>query len=226
MRKPALLFALIVLFAIPLKSQNIVMHAGAGISSMTIKYFDNHYITDRFPIFAPDFGLGYEVYLNRRISIKPGIAYSRHGKVDITDFGSGVYLEEKYTINYIDFPVLFAYNFNTRSTWGYTLNISAGPYIGVGFNGVITTDTKVIVEEKKIFVGESGIERNDFGFIFRVGFGYTRDQIAASLVLGIKNLAITGGDFTEFRRSGISICYIRNMDFGPNAIRMIKKRFF
>lgn len=226
MRKSLLFLFFALSISITVKSQNISFNVGLGISNTRIEYFNTNYISDKLPIFSPDVGIAYEYFFNERISIKPGISYSRHGKLNVTDFGSGVYLEEKFTINYIDFPLLFAYNFNTRTMWGYSLNISAGPYVGMGFNGIITLDNRAVVEQKKIFIGESGVERNDFGLLFRVGFGYTRDQISASFAMGLKNLAKIGGDYTEFKRMGVSINYVRKMDFGPNSIRMIKRRFF
>ncbi|MDX2413687.1 MAG: hypothetical protein QNK33_00730, partial [Bacteroidales bacterium] len=70
MRKAIFPLLLILFVSIPGKSQNIVLHVGVNISSMQIKHYDNTYITDKFPIFSPDFGLGYEYYLNERISIK------------------------------------------------------------------------------------------------------------------------------------------------------------
>ncbi len=226
MRKTIFPLLFVLFVSVPGKSQNIVLHAGVNISNMQINYYDNTYTTDRFPIFSPDIGLGYEYYLNERISIKPGIAYSRHGKLIAMDLGANYYYEEKFTINYIELPFLFCYNFNPRTTWGYALNISAGPYVAYGFNGMVTSDNTAFVSEESLFLGGDGIERNDYGLILKVGFGYTRDQISVGIVMGLKNLAIIGGDYTDFRRIGLSFNYVRNIDFGPHALRIIKKRFF
>lgn len=193
---------------------------------MSVLYSADVYSTDKFPIFSPDFSLNYEHTFNESFSIKPGIGFSRQGRLIAMDLGSGFYYEEKFTINYVDLPLLLTYNFNPRTTWGYSLNLNAGPYIGYGFNGVVTSDNTAFVSEEGLFIGPDGVHRNDYGLIFRVGFGYPDNQVSVSLNTGLKNLAKYGGDYTKFKRIGIAFNYIRVIDFGPNARRMFRKRFF
>ena len=226
MRRLILLFVIIILTSLQSFSQNILFNVGLNISSMSIDYSDFAYTTDRFPVISPDLSLGYEYYLTKSLSIKPAIAYSRQGRLIAMDLGSGFYYEEKFTINYIELPFLLSYNFNPRLTWGYSLNINAGPFIAYGFRGLVTSDNTAFVSEESLFLGGDGIERNDYGLMFRIGFGFPENQLSLTLSGGLKNLAITGGDYTRFRRIAMSLNYVRIIDFGPNARRMLRKRFF
>lgn len=209
-----------------LSSQNLILNVGLNISSMRITYYEMRYSTNTYPVFSPDLMINYEHKINKTISFKPGVSFSRQGKLVAMDIGSGLYYEEKFTINYIDFPFLISYNFDPKLFGGYNLNLNAGPYLGYGFNGLITSDNTAFISEEKLFLGEEAIERNDWGLLFVAGFGYPDNQIALFISIGLKNLAYVGGDYTRFQRLATGINYVSFIDFSPNARRMLKKRLF
>lgn len=215
----------LILLLSPLRSQNIVLNAGLNVSGMNIRYYELVYNTDNFPILYPDIMINYEVKLNDRFSLRPGIGYNKQGKRVVMDIGSGVYYEERFTINYIDLPLLTTYHLNPRLLGGYILTISAGPYLGYGFKGLVTSDNTAFISEENLFLGDPDIDRTDYGYLLVAGFGYSDNQVSVFVSGGLKNLAVEGGDYTRFKRICAGVNYTRIIDFSPNARRLYRKRF-
>lgn len=222
------LILLLIFFAslTQLKSQNLIFNVGLNVSNTTLKFFDPVIITDWYPLFTPQLMLSYEYKFNRSFSFRPGIAYSRQGRRTISDLGPGAYVEYRYIIDFIDIPFLFTYNFNTRSTGGYNLNLNAGVYLGYGINGQRIEDITAVVSKDKIFEGPDAIYRNDYGLMLLSGFGDTENQLAVYFQYGLRNMATTDSDFTKFSRVAAGLNYVRIVKFGSNARKMIRKRFF
>ena len=224
--KKSLLLAAFIITMNAAFSQNLIKNAGINVAHMNIDYFAQTYTTSSHAIITPIALFQYEHQFNRSISVKPGIGMSRQGKRIVMDLGAGFYNETKFTINYIDFPLLLTYNFSQNMTGGYNFNINAGPYLSYGFNGLVSSDNSAFVSEEKLFAGTPDVERGDFGLLLMAGFGLPDHQMSLYLCTGLKNLAITGGDYTKFSRFSLGMTYTRVIDFGPNARRMLKKRFF
>jgi hypothetical protein len=221
------IFVLIILLnTISGYAQNITFSAGLNVSSINIKYYDLQYNTDNFPILFPDLMIGYEHRINKSFSLNPGIWLSRQGKRVVMDIGSGFYYEEKFTISYFDIPLLITYHANPRNFGGYNFTIGAGPYLGYGFKGLVTSDNTAFISEESLFLGEADIKRSDLGYLLVASIGYSDNQIGLFVSGGLKNLAVTGGPYTKFKRISAGVNYIRIVDFSPNARRLYKKRFF
>jgi hypothetical protein len=209
-----------------LKSQNLILSAGLNVSNTNLKFFDPVIITDWYPVFSPNLIINYEHRFNRSISFRPGISYSRQGRRTVSDLGPTAYVEYKYVIDFIDFPILFSYNFNPRLTGGYNLNISAGIYLGYGIRGQKIEDITAVLSKDKIFEGPDAIYRNDYGLMLMTGFGDTENQLALYFQVGLRNMATTESEFTRFSRVAAGLNYSRVIDFGSTARNMLKRRYF
>jgi hypothetical protein len=209
-----------------LKSQNLIFSAGLNISNTNLKFYDPVIITDWYPLFSPNLMINYEYKFNRTFSFRPGISYSRQGRRTVSDLGPTAYVEYKYVIDFIDIPFLFSYNVNPRSIGGYSLNLSAGVFLGYGMRGQRIEDITAVVSKDKIFEGPDAIYRNDYGLMFVTGFGDTENQLALFFQYGLRNMATTESDFTRFNRVAAGLNYSRIINFGSNARNILKKRFF
>lgn len=226
MKKFLLLVIILIASLNQLKSQNLIFSAGLNVSNTNLKFYDPVIITDWYPIFSPNLMLSYEYKFNRSFSFRPGISYSRQGRRTVSDLGPTAYIGYKYVIDFIDFPFLFTYNINPRSIGGYSLNLNAGVFLAYGLRGQRIEDILAVVSKDKIFEGPDAIYRNDYGLMFMTGFGDTENQLALYFQYGLRNMATTESDFTKFNRVASGLNYTRIIDFGSNARRILKKRFF
>ncbi|MEZ5000167.1 MAG: outer membrane beta-barrel protein [Bacteroidales bacterium] len=206
-------------------SQDLVFHAGINVSGMNIRYYESLYNTSTYPILYPDLMISFDHRISDRFSVRPGVWYNLQGKRVVMDIGSGIYYEERFTINYLDLTFLATYHINPRKVNGYYIDLGFGPYTGYGFRGLVTGDNTAFVSEENLFLGQAEIRRTDFGYLFNIGFGFHDNQLSLFLSGGLKNLAIEGGTYTRFKRISSGVNYTRTIDFSPNARRLYKKRF-
>lgn len=226
MKKYLILPIILVASLTQLKSQNLIFNAGLNVSNTILKFYDPVIITDWYPIYTPQLMLSYEYKFNKSFSFRPGISYSRQGRRTVSDLGPTAYVEYRYVIDFIDFPFLLTYNFNPRLTGGYNLNLNAGVYLGYGINGQRIEDITAVVSKDKIFEGPDAIYRNDYGVMILTGFGDTENQLALYFQYGLRNMATSDSDFTNFSRLAAGLNYSRVIQFGSNARKMLKKRYF
>lgn len=224
-RTPLLLFLLFTL-SFTSKSQDLILNIGFNLSGINIKYDNLEYNTDNFPLLYADLMINYDYEINSYLSFRPGLGYSRQGKKVVMEVGYGLYYEEKFTINYIEIPLLLTYHFDPESFGGFNFNISLGPYFGLGFRGLVTSFNGAYISEENLYLGEADIKRTDGGYLFVAGFGYDDNQLSFFISGGLKNLAVQGGNYTKFKRISAGINYTRIIDFSENAIRLYKKRLF
>lgn len=217
----------IILLLLPgsVSSQDLILQAGINISGMNIRYYESLYSTSTYPVFYPDLMIGIDHKVSDRFSIRPGLWYNLQGKRVIMDIGSGIYYEERFTINYLDLTFLATYHFNPRSINGYYLDLGFGPYTGYGFRGLVTGDNTAFISEESLFLGDADVKRTDFGYLFNIGFGFHDNQLSLFISGGLKNLAVQGGKYTVFKRISSGVNYTKTIDFSPNARRLYKKRF-
>ena len=226
MKKTLILALLFAGGLMKLDAQNLYVNAGLNVSSMRIDFYDPVIITDWYPVYGPQVMISYEHRFNRAFSFRPGLVYSRQGRRTVSDLGPSAYVEYKYLVDFIDFPVLFTYNFNPRSTGGYYINTSGGIYLGYGVNGNKVEDITALVSKDPLFEGPDKIFRNDYGLMFVGGFGDDENQIALTLQYGFRNMATTDSDYTKFARFSVGLNYVKVIPFGSNARRLMRKRYF
>jgi Outer membrane protein beta-barrel domain len=133
-------------------------------------------------------GIFREIPVSKKISIQPEINYMQQGTKETGDFTGGTLAATK-KINYLQFPVLFKYNFNNG------VFIQTGPYWGIGlgniendicFNGDCHSSKSGFESG-----GREGTLRYDHGFQLGTGFKITKNiSIDLRLIFGLKNIYV------------------------------------
>lgn len=131
-------------------------------------------------------GIFSEITVFRNLSIQPEINYVQQGTKETGNFTGGT-LVASVKINYLQFPILFKYNFKNG------VFIQTGPYWGIGlgnigndicFNGDCHSSEYGFDSQ-----GKDGPLRYDHGFQLGTGFKITKNiSIDLRLIVGLKNI--------------------------------------
>lgn|SRR5690554_4873923 len=124
-------------------------------------------------LLSPSFGIGANVYLNDRLSIRSGLSYQRMGSEGFVYEnpynGRGLFVSQK--ISYITIPFHLNYHFTKNRNW----NLFLGP--SLSFTGKSTSndvDMKYYINEFQVGAG--------YGFAYkfvlteRIGVGFLQDN--------------------------------------------------
>lgn len=137
-------------------------------------------------------GLITDIAFSDAISLQTGLIFSQKGSKSEIDV-----LDETYTskmnINYLEIPINMVYGLNIADN---TLQFFAGPYIGIGLTGKISSDIEGFEDmditfgndESDLIEGDFGCKRFDFGLNFGAGYKINKIQIQANYGLGLSNL--------------------------------------
>lgn len=171
-------------------------------------------------ILLPGAGIVAEINFGNNLAIRTGINFLQQGlklKGEISgDFGeeiTSVNFEGKSTLNYLQVPVNFLYNFPAGDNQFY---VGAGGYASYGLSGKnkITTTVKMNNGEKEVESDDSdpfekdgdetGLKRGDFGVNALAGIKFVNGLfVNVGYQLGLSN--ISGGEEGEYKNRGLQL---------------------
>jgi len=137
-------------------------------------------------------GLVTDIAFSDAISLQTGLLFSQKGTKSELDF-----MDETYTmktnINYLEIPINAVYGLDLGNN---KLQLFAGPYVGIGLTGKISSDMDGSEDMDIQFVNDyvdldddkAGLKRFDLGLNFGAGYKINNIQIQANYGLGLSNL--------------------------------------
>lgn len=163
--------------------------AGPVLSDMRSKVDGEKEKTDiKFGFSA---GLVVNIAISDNISIQPGLQFVQKG-------GKGKDEEESVTLtlNYIEVPVNFIYNFGETTS---SFFVGAGPSFGVGISGKLKYKAGDYAGSAKIKFGsnegEDNFKRMDIGANILAGYNISKSLfISANYTHGFSNLVVGGNE--------------------------------
>ncbi len=208
-------------------SQNIYLSAGLSGSKVNLTYSDVPEFYDSFPILSPDLGICYEAPLSKTWSLLPGLYVNKQGIKMVSEPANGYYVDNKYIINYIEIPLLLAYNFRRKDKRDMFMSISAGPFFSYGYYGKFISSNSSFYEEENIFVGSDDLYRSNYGATVKYTAGFENHRLSAYFSAGMRNLGQEEGIFKTFRTMSFGIHY--NFILATNTKKsgfVLKKMFY
>ena len=187
MRKSGVLLLLAFAIVCTGQAQNLVFHAGGGLTS--------HYGGSSRNIGALKLGVSLEFEMSQKLTVEPGLLYFAKGWKDpnrtvfVYDEDGNPIVDEAGNprtavmgvtskTNYMVLPVLFNYYFPLSLP--HYIYLSAGPYVayGVGGKSRISGDTSQSGSKRFFYdhntFSESGMNRFDAGIVVGVGYEFNR----------------------------------------------------
>ncbi|MEL6658440.1 MAG: porin family protein [Bacteroidota bacterium] len=165
MQKPTNLLALLFLLAFTFSAhtQSIGPKVGVNIGSWGgDDIFDD---ADYGSITGLQFGAVAVIPVSDKFAIQPELVYLQKGSSFEFDF-LGDKIESNTTLNYLEIPILARINVTDGPT---QIFINAGPSIGFGLSGTISSESGGEESEVDIDFDEDGISSFDFGLAVGAG---------------------------------------------------------
>lgn len=126
------------------------------------------------------------------LSLQTGLMFSQKGTKEEYDI-MGETFTSKLNVNYLEIPINAVYGIGLGNN---TLQLFAGPYIGIGLTGKMKSDVDGTDDVDIQFVSDYtdvdedkvGFKRFDIGLNFGAGYRINNIQIQANYGLGLSNL--------------------------------------
>jgi len=230
MKKTACWLLMLLIIGLSGNSQRIALIGGLGSAKVIEKNQVNVWDSAAKPYYSSrtgiHFGILGEIPLtaDQRWQFQPGIVYQSKGKKffrlydSLSAVKTDTILSRKNTsVNYIEFPLNICFKFS----FGKTRNIivSAGPYLGLFYNGKEITETRFNassdfnqdIRKLETGSGENKIKTTDIGLNARFGIETSKLFVSAFISQGLSNF-YTAPYKSSFRHrvAGISIGFFLN----------------
>ena len=181
MKKVLLTLAVVAMFVVSASAQ-LTFGARAGLNLANV----SGDVEDNSMLIGFQVGAIADYALSDAFSVQTGLLLSQKGaKYEMGDETA------KATANYLEIPIHGVYALDMG---GNTLQLFAGPYIGVGLFGKITSDAEgwedidmEFVSDAKDVEDAAPVSMLDYGVNFGVGYKMNNIQIQAQYGLGLAN---------------------------------------